>query len=64
MESVVYFDNNATTRLAPEVLEAMHPYLTELYGNPSSIHHFGSQVAQKMQQAREEVAALLGASGP
>lgn len=64
MDSVVYFDNNATTRIAPEALEAMHPYLTELYGNPSSIHHFGSQVAQKMQQAREEVAALLGASDP
>lgn len=64
MESVVYFDNNATTRIAPEVLEAMHPYLTELYGNPSSIHHFGSQVAQEMQHARDRVAALLGASDP
>lgn len=64
MDSVVYFDNNATTRLAPEVLEAMHPYLTDLYGNPSSIHRFGSRVAQKLQQAREQVAALLGASDP
>ena len=64
MDSVVYFDNNATTRIAPEVLEAMHPYLTELYGNPSSIHHFGSQVAQEMQDARDRVAALLGASDP
>lgn len=64
MESVVYFDNNATTRLAPEVLEAMHPYLTDLYGNPSSIHRFGSQVAQKIERAREQVAALLGAADP
>ncbi|MBI3059110.1 MAG: aminotransferase class V-fold PLP-dependent enzyme, partial [Deltaproteobacteria bacterium] len=53
MDSVIYFDNNATTRLAPEALEAMQPYLTELYGNPSSIHGFGSQVARKIQEARE-----------
>lgn len=64
MSSVVYFDNNATTRLAPEILEAMHPYLTDLYGNPSSIHRFGSQVAQKIERAREQVAALLGAADP
>jgi cysteine desulfurase len=64
MDSVIYFDNNATTRLAPEALEAMKPYLTELYGNPSSIHGFGSQVARKIQQAREQVAGLLGAADP
>lgn len=64
MDSVIYFDNNATTRLAPEALEAMQPYLTELYGNPSSIHGFGSQVAKKIQEAREQVAALLGAADP
>jgi cysteine desulfurase len=64
MDPVIYFDNNATTRLAPEALEAMQPYLTELYGNPSSIHRFGSQVAQKIQEAREQVAALLGAADP
>jgi cysteine desulfurase len=64
MDSVIYFDNNATTRLAPEALEAMQPYLTELYGNPSSIHGFGSQVARKIQVAREQVAALLGAADP
>lgn len=64
MERVVYFDNNATTRLAPEVLEAMVPYLKDLYGNPSSIHRFGSQVAKKIQESREQVAALLGASDP
>ena len=64
MDSVIYFDNNATTRLAPEALEAMQPYLTELYGNPSSIHGFGSQVSRKIQEAREQVAALLGAADP
>ena len=64
MSSVIYFDNNATTRLAPEALEAMQPYLTDLYGNASSIHRFGSQVARKIQEAREQVAALLGAADP
>lgn len=64
MDSVVYFDNNATTRIAPEVLETMLPYLKDFYGNPSSIHHFGSQVAQEIQRAREKVAALLGAADP
>jgi cysteine desulfurase len=64
MDPVIYFDNNATTRLAPEALEAMQPFLTELYGNPSSIHRFGSQVAQKIQEARERVAVLLGAADP
>lgn len=62
MSATLYFDNNATTRLAPEALEAMMPYLTDFYGNPSSIHHFGSQVAREIQRAREQVAALLGAS--
>ena len=64
MGSEIYFDNNATTRLAPEALEAMQPYLTDLYGNPSSIHRFGSQVARRVQEAREQVAALLGAADP
>jgi cysteine desulfurase len=64
MGAEIYFDNNATTRLAPEALEAMQPYLTNLYGNPSSIHRFGSQVAGKIQQAREQVAALVGAADP
>ena len=43
-DAVIYMDNNATTRVAPEVLEAMMPYLTEFYGNPSSMHTFGGQV--------------------
>jgi len=58
----VYLDNNATTAVAPEVLEAMLPYFSELYGNPSSMHTFGGQVGQKVRLAREQVAALLGAA--
>jgi cysteine desulfurase len=64
MEATVYFDNNATTQVLPEVAAAMQPYLTEFYGNPSSIHRFGSQVAQKISEARTRVAALLGAGDP
>jgi cysteine desulfurase len=64
MASEIYFDNNATTRVLPEVAEAMRPYLTELYGNPSSIHRFGSQVGQKIAEARTQVAALIGAADP
>jgi cysteine desulfurase len=64
MGGEIYFDNNATTRLAPEAFEAMRPYLTDLYGNPSSIHTFGSRVAREIEKARESVAALLGASDP
>ena len=58
----IYLDNNATTQVAPEVLEAMLPYFHELYGNPSSMHSFGGQVAQKIREAREQVAALIGAT--
>jgi cysteine desulfurase len=57
----VYVDNNATTQVAPKVLEAMMPYFTELYGNPSSMHFFGGQVQNKVNEAREQVADLLGA---
>jgi len=57
----VYLDNNATTQVAPEVLEAMLPYFHDLYGNPSSMHSFGGQVAKKVREAREQVAALIGA---
>ena len=56
----IYLDNNATTKVAEEVLEEMKPYLTRLYGNPSSMHTFGGQVARKIRQARDQVAALLG----
>jgi cysteine desulfurase len=64
MDPEIYFDNNATTRVAPEVFEAMRPFLNELYGNPSSIHRFGSQVGQKIDTARAQVAALIGAADP
>jgi len=60
MPEVIYLDNNATTAVAPEVREAMMPYLTDLYGNPSSIHTFGGQVAKAVERAREQVADLLG----
>ena len=58
----VYLDNNATTMVAPEVLEAMQPFWSEQYGNPSSIHSFGGRVKRNVDTAREQVAALLGAS--
>src|SRR5512146_266819 len=57
----IYLDNNATTMVAPEVLEEMRPYFCELYGNPSSMHSFGGQVQRKVDQARQRVADLLGA---
>ncbi len=57
----VYVDNNATTKVAPEVLEAMLPYFSEYYGNPSSMHFFGGQVQKKVNEAREKVAEFLGA---
>ena len=57
----VYVDNNATTRTAPEVLEAMLPYFSDKYGNPSSMHFFGGQVEAELVRAREKLAALLGA---
>ncbi|MBT8329607.1 MAG: cysteine desulfurase NifS [Desulfofustis sp.] len=59
-DKVVYLDNNATTMVAPEVYEAMAPYFTELYGNPSSMHSFGGQVGVVLDRARQQVAALLG----
>jgi cysteine desulfurase len=58
---VHYLDNNATTRVAPEVIEAMRPFFDELYGNPSSIHAFGGQVGRHLERARAQVAGLLGA---
>jgi cysteine desulfurase len=61
MSSVIYLDNNATTQVDSEVLEAMLPYLSTYYGNPSSMHSFGGQVGKALKQARQQVAALLGA---
>lgn len=60
---VVYVDNNATTQVAPEVLQEMLPYFHDLYGNPSSMHSFGGQVAAKLSRARQRVAGLIGAAG-
>ena len=57
----VYLDNNATTRVALEVLEAMLPFFSNCYGNPSSMHSFGGQVGRAVTEAREQVAELLGA---
>jgi cysteine desulfurase len=57
----IYFDHNATTPIAPEVLSAMLPYLTEEYGNASSIHAYGQNARGAVEQARSSVAALVGA---
>ena len=56
----VYFDNSATTRMASEVLESMMPFLTDEYGNPSSIHYMGSAAAAALRKARKQVADSLG----
>jgi cysteine desulfurase len=60
-DDIVYLDNNATTRVAPEVFGAMRPFLTDLYGNPSSAHTFGRELRRSVELAREQVAELLGA---
>ena len=60
-QKIFYFDNNATTRVAPEVVAAMLPYLTEFWGNPSSSYQFGHQLAKHIEAAREKVAALINA---
>ncbi len=60
-DQAIYMDNNATTKVAPEVIEAMMPYLTDYYGNPSSMHNFGGQVGAAVAKARAQVADLLGA---
>ncbi|MFP7753293.1 cysteine desulfurase NifS [Thermodesulfobacteriota bacterium B35] len=60
-DKVIYMDNNATTRIAPEVVDAMMPFLTDCYGNPSSMHTFGGQVGKAIKEARARIADLLGA---
>lgn len=60
-KKVFYFDNNATTRVAPEVVTAMMPFLSELWANPSSAYSFGAQVHGHVEKARETVAALINA---
>ncbi len=62
MTNVVYLDNNATTKVDPQALEAMLPYFSDYYGNPSSMHSFGGGVAAHIRTAREQLARLLGAS--
>jgi cysteine desulfurase len=59
---MIYLDNNATTQVAPEVLDAMQPYLSKFFGNPSSAHTLGREMKQAVEQAREQVAGLLGAA--
>jgi cysteine desulfurase len=59
---MIYLDNNATTQVAPEVLDAMQPYLSKFYGNPSSAHALGREMKQAVERAREQVAGLLGAA--
>jgi cysteine desulfurase len=59
---MIYLDNNATTQVAPEVLDAMQPYLSMFFGNPSSAHTLGREMKQAVDHAREQVASLLGAS--
>ena len=59
---VIYADNNATTQVAPEVLEEILPYFHDVYGNPSSMHSFGGQVAGRLREGREKVARLIGAT--
>ncbi|MCB1025555.1 MAG: aminotransferase class V-fold PLP-dependent enzyme [Acidobacteria bacterium] len=61
---MIYFDNNATTKIAPEVFEAMKPYLSEKYGNPSSAYSFSKESRSAISKARENVADLLGAGNP
>lgn len=60
--NLIYVDNNATTKVDPAVVEAMVPFYTEYYGNPSSMHAFGGNVARSVSQAREQVASLINAS--
>jgi len=59
---MIYFDNNATTQIAPEVFEVMKPFLQEFYGNPSSAHTFGREIRKIVEDSREKVASLIGAN--
>ncbi len=61
MSKLIYMDNAATTRVLPEVLDTMLPYFTEDYGNPSSAYHFSGKVAQKVAEARAQIATAIGA---
>ncbi|MEC7107809.1 MAG: aminotransferase class V-fold PLP-dependent enzyme [Verrucomicrobiota bacterium] len=64
MNEPIYLDNNATTKIAPEVIDAMKPYLDEFWGNPSSPYNHGNQVKRAIDKARIQVASLIGAEDP
>ena len=60
MERLIYLDNAATTKTAPEVVEAMLPYFTERYGNPSSVYGFAAANKEVISQQRDVIAGVLG----
>ena len=60
-QKLYYFDNNATTRVAPEVIDAMIPFLRDMWGNASSAYQFGNQVKKHLDDARAKLAALINA---
>ena len=60
----VYLDNSATTAVAAEVVQAMLPYFTEIYGNASSVHQWGQRAKQALEEARHQVAQLINATAP
>jgi len=64
LPTMIYFDNNATTQIAPEVFEAMKPFLTDFYGNPSSAHKMGRKSRKIVEKSRRQVASLIGANSP
>ncbi|MCI9106384.1 MAG: aminotransferase class V-fold PLP-dependent enzyme, partial [Lachnospiraceae bacterium] len=61
MRKIIYLDNAATTKTRPEVAEAMLPYYTEYYGNPSSVYDFSTPAKKAVQEAREIIAGSIGA---
>lgn len=61
MENMIYLDNAATTRMAPEVVEAMLPYFTEYYGNASTVYRFGEKSREAVTEARDMIASVIGA---
>jgi cysteine desulfurase len=63
MTNPIYLDYNATTPVAPDVLDAMLPWLREEFGNPSSSHAFGRRAAQAVATARRQIADLIGFYG-
>ena len=62
-QKMIYLDNAATTKTAPEVVEAMLPYFTEFYGNASTVYEFGAKSKEAISQAREQIAGAIGAKG-